>query len=108
MARKRHYKKHSSGGMFGFSFGGALKILAGAAIAAAYEIFVSPMIPLSQNIKNWIELALGVLLMAMPRMPTMVRAAGAALATVNAYAIIYPMLSVAGSSGTSGSMTVYG
>lgn len=98
--RKGHTKKHSSFKK-GFNMGTILNILTGAAIAAAYEIFVSPMIPLAQNIKNWLELAIGLFLAMMPKMPVMVRSAGVALATVNAYAIIYPMLSGAGSTSTS-------
>lgn len=102
MARRRHYgRKHSSHSkMGGFNLGGALKILAGAAIAAAYEIFVSPMIPLSSTVKNIVELVLGILLMTMKGMPIIVRAGGAALATINAYQLIYPLISGSGS-GTS-------
>lgn len=98
MARKKHYSKKSQSG---FGFGGALKILGGAAIAAAYEIFVSPMIPLSSQIKNIVELVLGIVLMTMKGMPTIVRAGGAALATINAYQLVYPLLSGAGSSASS-------
>lgn len=95
MAKKRHtFGKKSTG----FQLGGVLKILGGAAIAAAYEVFVSPMIPLSANIKNALELLLGIFLATSKGMPTMVRAAGAALATVNAYALVYPWISGAGSS----------
>ena len=38
-------------------------ILAGASLAALYEVFVSPMIPLARNIKNILEILIGVVLM---------------------------------------------
>jgi len=98
MAKKRTYKKGKakSKGLFGFSMGKVVQVLAGAAIAAVYEVFVSPMIPIAQNIKNWIELALGLFLAASPKMPMVVRAGGAALATINAYSIIMPYISGVG------------
>jgi len=106
MARRKykaHRKGKSTGGMFG---GGGLmskafQIIAGAGIAVLYEVFVSPMIPLSATIKNIVEFALGVFLAVSPRMPMIVRAGGAALATVNAYAFIAPFLSGSSSSSSS-------
>jgi hypothetical protein len=100
MARKRYFKKARKAFKKGFSLGNVLKILAGAAIAAAWEIFISPMIPLGATIKNIIELAIGVILMMIPRAPMIVKATGAAMATINAYALIYPLISGLGS-GTS-------
>jgi|WetSurMetagenome_2_1015567.scaffolds.fasta_scaffold872203_1 hypothetical protein len=96
--RKKYFGKK---GKSGFSFGKALQILGGAVAAAAYEVFVSPMIPLSSMIKNIIELVVGLALALMPRMPLIVRGFGAALATVNTYALVYPM--IAGSSSSSSS-----
>jgi hypothetical protein len=69
----------------------------GAGVAALYEVFVSPMIPLAANIKNIIEFALGLFLAISPRMPLMVRAGGAALATINAYAFLVPLIQGSGS-----------
>jgi len=104
MARRRTSKRRSGnkGKIFGFSIGKVVSVIAGAAIAAVYEVFVSPMIPISANIKNWIELALGLFLAASPRMPTMVRAGGAALATINAYSIIMPFIAGSGLGSGSG------
>jgi hypothetical protein len=89
MARKKHFKKGSKRSL---NFGSVLKILSGAALAAAYEVFVSPMIPLSAMVKNIIELVIGLALAVMPGMPMIVRGFGAALATVNTYALVYPMI----------------
>jgi len=44
-------------------------------------------------IKNLIELALGLFVASMRGMPTMVRAGGVALATINAYMLIEPFFS---------------
>jgi hypothetical protein len=103
MARKKRFGKKSYKKSSGFSLGSALKVLSGAALAAAYEVFVSPMIPLGAQIKNIIELVLGLVLAVMPKMPTFVRSFGAALATVNAYALVYPM--IAGVSGNTDNAT---
>lgn len=101
MKHKRHTGKKSKGG-----FQKVLHILGGAAIAAAYEVFVSPMIPLSRNIKNMIEFVVGLALALMPRMPVMVRAAGAALATINAFEFIVPLISgVSGKSTGTGDLS---
>jgi len=50
MAKKRYFGKKSKGHSKAksFSFGSVLKILGGAVAAAAYEVFVSPMIPQSR------------------------------------------------------------
>lgn len=101
--KKRHTSKTKSKGFFGK----AVDIVIGAGVAALYEVFVSPMIPLSANIKNILEFALGLFLAVSPRMPLMVRAGGAALATINAYAFLVPLIQ--GSSGTaSGSGSAWG
>lgn len=97
MARHKR-KAHRKGGSGKGFFGKAMDIVIGAGVAALYEVFVSPMIPLGSNIKNIIEFALGLFLAVSPRMPLMVRAGGAALATINAYAFIVPL--IAGSSGS--------
>jgi hypothetical protein len=84
--------KSRSGKSKGNFFGTALKILSGTVLAVAYEVFVSPLIPLSAMIKNIIELVVGLVLAVMPKMPMVVRGFGTALAVVNAYAIVYPMI----------------
>jgi hypothetical protein len=100
MARHKRHRKGSFGGSKGFGFGSALKIFAGAGVAVIYEVFVSPMIPLSATIKNIVEMVLGLFLMSMRGMPMIVRAGGAAIATINAFQLIYPL--VAGMGGKSG------
>lgn len=92
----RHKKRHSSKGKQGF-FKKAMDIAIGAGVAALYEVFVSPRIPLARNIKNIIELIVGLVLAVMPKMPMAVRAGGAALATINAFEILVPLLSGMGS-----------
>jgi hypothetical protein len=102
MARRHrtHKKGSKSGGLFGGGFmNNALKILAGAAVAVVYEVFVSPMIPLSKTIKNILEFAIGLFVAVMPKMPMMIRAGGVALATINAFELIYPF--IAGAKGGS-------
>jgi len=101
MARRRKYKTHRKGAKSGFNMGGIMKILGGAAIAAVYEVFISPMIPLSATIKNVVEFVLGLLLATMRGMPTIVRAGGLALATINAFAFIAPMISGLGGGSSS-------
>jgi hypothetical protein len=94
--RKRRHSRRSYGAKRiagGLSMGSAIKVLTGAALAAVYEVFVSPMIPLDQMIKNIVELAAGLMLAGMPGMPMPVRAFGAALATINAYSLILPYIS---------------
>lgn len=88
MAKKKGHKKSSSK----FSIKSALKVVVGAGLAIAYEVFVSPIIPLSRNIKNMVELAIGLLLLVLPKMPMPVRAFGGALATINLFEIGVPML----------------
>jgi len=101
--RKRYFGKKGSkrSKSSGFNFGAVLKILGGTVAAVAYEVFVSPMIPLSATIKNIIELVIGLALAIMPNMPTIVRGFGTALAVVNAYALIYPMIAGSGSATSS-------
>jgi len=65
-------------------------ILAGATLAALYEVFVSPMIPLSRNIKNILEILIGVVLMTQRN--TYMKSAGVALITINAFEIIVPLI----------------
>ena len=102
MARKHYRSKR--GGSKSFSFGGALKILGGTAVAVAYEVFVSPLIPFAGTIKNIIELALGLFIASMRGMPDIIRAGGIAIATINAYQLIYPLMS--GMGGSSSTYTV--
>lgn len=100
MAKRRYKAKNRAKSKSGF--GSIIKIVIGAGVAAVYEVFVSPMIPLSRNVKNILELAIGVLLMSMKRLPMAVRAGGAALATINAFEIIVPLLSRGKASVSSG------
>ena len=94
MAKKRSYGKNKgSKGMIGK----AMQILLGAGVAVAYNVFISPLIPLGATIKNIIELIVGIFLASSKRMPMIVRAGGFALATINAYELIYPYLSNMGS-----------
>lgn len=76
----------------GFTMKNVTKVLIGAALAALYEVFVSPMIPLDAMIKNIVELGAGLMLASMKSMPMPVRAFGAALATINAYTLIQPLV----------------
>ena len=100
MARRRKYgfRKHSrkSGS---FSMGSVVKVVIGAGIAALYEIFVSPMIPLSGMVKNLLEMGIGAFLM-MGRFPMPIKAFGAAMLTINAYSTIVSFLPAGGSSGS--------
>lgn len=88
----RHKKKRTAKGKQGF-FNKALQIALGAGVAAIYEVFVSPRIPLARNIKNIVELIIGLVVAVMPRLPVAVRAGGAALATINAFEIFVPLIS---------------
>ena len=60
------------------------------------------MIPLGRNIKNMIEFALGLFLAMSKKMPMAVRAGGAALATINAFEFIAPLLSGTKSAASTG------
>lgn len=91
--RKSYFKRSRSSATKGFSMQNITKVVVGAALAALYEVFVSPMIPLDAMIKNIVELGGGLILAAMPNMPMPVRAFGAALATINAYSLIQPLIS---------------
>jgi hypothetical protein len=89
--RKRSgFRKSRSKSSSGFGMGNVIKVLSGAAIAALYEVFVSPLIPLDAMIKNIIELVMGLFVATMKGVPMPIRAFGAALATVNAYSLIVP------------------
>ena len=85
---KKAYRKAKAG----FTLGNITKVLIGAGIAALYEVFVSPMIPLDGMIKNIVELGAGLLLASMSGMPMYIRAFGGALATINAFSLIYPLV----------------
>lgn len=89
MARRRKggFRKYYRRAKSAMTFGNVTKVLVGAALAAVYEIFVSPMIPLDGLIKNILELGAGLYLAA-GRFPMPVKAFGAALATVNAYSLV--------------------
>lgn len=107
MARKRSFKRsmkrYSRKAKSFLTFGTISKVLIGAAIAAIYEVFVSPMIPLDGMIKNIVELGAGLILASMGSMPMPVRAFGAALSIINAYSLIVPLVqNFSGTSSTSG------
>ena len=105
MARHKRSRKGSKSSK-GFGFGSALKVLSGAAVAVVYEVFVSPLIPLSGMIKNIVELVLGLFLASMNSMPTIVRAGGMAIATINAFQILYPLIAGMGSGSVSATNSV--
>ena len=86
MTKKTYKKKSYKRG----SMAKVTKILAGAAIAALYEVFVSPMIPLARNIKNILEMIIGIALLTMRN--TYLKSAGIALLTINAFEIIVPLI----------------
>lgn len=96
MAKRKHHKSSKSS----VTMGNAIKVLTGAALAALYEVFVSPMIPLSAMVKNILELIAGLFLATMRGVPMPIRAMGAALATVNAYSLIIAYIPNGNGSGT--------
>ena len=98
---KKKYRKARSG----LTMRNIIKVLIGAGMAAVYEVFVSPMIPVAAMMRNIIELGVGLFLAAAPRMPMPIRAFGAALATINAYSIAVPYIANlgGGAAGNSGS-----
>lgn len=87
--RSYRAKSRSSSGFMGK----AMQIIVGAGVAVAYDVFISPMIPLGKTIKNIVEMLIGVFLASSRKMPMFVRAGGFALATMNAYELIAPLLS---------------
>lgn len=101
MAKKRRTSRSKSGFM-----GKVGKILLGVGVAAAYEVFLSPMIPLNRNIKNIVEMILGVVVAAMPRLPMAIRAGGAAIATINAFEILVPLLRGFGQKASTGGLNL--
>lgn len=92
MARRKYKGHKSKSGSKGGFMAKATQFLLGAAGAVAYDVFLSPMIPLSGMIKNIVEFIVGVWLAVSKRMPTYVRSFGAALAIMNAYEIITPFI----------------
>lgn len=95
---RRHYKRSRSGG--GVSFGNITKVLIGAGLAAVYEVFVSPMIPLDGLIKNVAELVAGLFLAGMPGIPMPIKSFGMALGIINAYALVMAYMPSGGVSGS--------
>lgn len=89
MAKKKKYSKKGGSNMMSKAF----QVLAGAAVAIVYNVFVSPMIPLGNTIKNIIEIVLGIILASSKKMPMVVRAGGFAIATLNAYDLLLPYIS---------------
>lgn len=92
---KKAYRKVKSG----LTFGNITKVFIGAGLAALYEVFVSPMIPIDGLVKNLLELAMGVFLMV-GRFPMPIKAFGAALATINAYGLIMAYMPGLGNTST--------
>lgn len=102
---KKGYRKGKAG-----LLNKALNILLGAAVAGVYEVFISPRIPLARNVKNILEMIVGLVVAAMPKLPMSVRAGGAALATINAFEIVVPLIAGAAgktSSAPSGSVNAF-
>jgi hypothetical protein len=77
------------------SYNRAAKIVIGAGVAALYEIFISPRIPIGGTMQNVIELVLGLIIAGTPGIPMAIKAGGAALATINAFQLITPLISSA-------------
>jgi hypothetical protein len=104
MAKRKYSGRKGTKSKSGMSK--VLNIALGVGVAAIYEVFISPMIPLSRTIKNILELAIGVLLLSMKRLPSAVRAGGAALITINLFDLLVPLLSGAkGAASGSGSLS---
>jgi len=103
MARRKRFsfRKAYRKAKKGFTLGNITKILVGAGLAAMYEIYLSPMLPIGNGMmKNIVEFFVGVMLMVYGRwMP--VKAFGAALATINAYSLIAGFIPSGGVSQTS-------
>jgi hypothetical protein len=99
MARRRKggfrkfYRKVKSG----FTMGNITKIIIGSTLAALYELYLSPMIPIGGMIKNLVELGLGIFL-ASGHFPMPVKAFGMALSVINAYSLVMTYLPSGGSS----------
>lgn len=102
MAKKKYFGK-GKGKNF---LNKAMNVLIGAGVAALYEVFISPRIPLARNIKNILEMVIGIVLMVMPKMPLALRAGGAALATINAFEILVPLISNINNKATSKSGSI--
>lgn len=102
MARKRRFGKRSSSSK-GFGMNKIVNVAIGVAGVALYEVFISPMIPLSTMIKNIVELVVGIILIAMPKIPSMLKAVGGAMVTINAFQLIYPLIAGMGSSSSGNS-----
>jgi len=90
MAKRKSGTKRKSYKAKSGSLKSVSKILVGAGLAALYEVFVSPMIPLARNIKNLLEILIGVFLVMQPN--AYMKSAGVALITINAFEIIVPLI----------------
>lgn len=90
MAKKKYFSGKKGKGFLNKAF----NILIGAGVAALYEVYISPKITfIGRTMKNIIELVVGLALALMPKLPMAIRAGGAALATINAFEIIVPLIS---------------
>jgi hypothetical protein len=99
---RRFYKRTSRRAKSGFTFGNVSKIVIGVGLAALYEVYISPMLPIAGQLKNIVEFVIGIALMAMPNMPSYVKAFGMALAVINGYSLIVPYISGISSSSNNG------
>lgn len=103
MARRHKKRSKKSMGGMGNIFSKVMNIGIGALGAVAWEMWVSPLIPIGGMVKNLIEIVVGIVLAGMRGMPSMVRSGGIALATINAYQIIASFMS-----GTTSSESAWG
>lgn len=87
---KRKTIKRKLGSRGSAKMNNVLKIVVGAGIVALYEVFLSPRIPLKRNMKNILEMVIGIILMMQRNV--YLKSAGVALLTINAFEVIVPVL----------------
>ena len=95
MAKRRSYTKRAkakSRSVGKVSMAGVKKIAIGVAGVIAYELFLSPMIPLTSMTKNILEMLVGIVLLVSPKMPPVLRAVGGAMATINLFQLATPVV----------------
>lgn len=68
----------------------------GAAGVVLYETLIAPRIPVSGTAKNLVEMGVGLFVLSRMRNPIL-RSTGTALATVNAIALVAPLVGRIGS-----------
>ena len=99
---RRYIKKRYSAARKGFNVSSIMNMAIGVGIVVLYEVFVSPLIPLSTMTKNIVELGVGLVVMSMPRMPTYVRSAAMALSVVNLFQLLVPLAAGINNNNTGG------